>query len=203
MARWKAGLPLELKTERFTLRSLVRAEVTEQLRGWLNDPELMFYLGGAWGAKDLKALADAIERLYDNKSDFMLGVYHEGHLIGCYWIEASLRNRSACTHHVFGDKSFWGKGAPHECRSAILDFLFAVGFERIEGRPYATCIRAIKGYLKQGWRMEGIARRASRDRSGVRHDNMLFSMLPEDWAAQREAQKAKKPAQAAPRRDAG
>ncbi len=190
MAQWKAGNPLEIKTERFTLRSLRPEDANEDLLSWLTDPDLMYYLGGPWGSKSVEQLAESIGKLYDNKSDFMLGVYDGDRLIGCYWIEGYLRLRSAVTHHVLGDRSYWGKGVPMECRTALLDWLFGVGFERVEGRPYATCIRAIRGYMKQGWRLEGIARRASRDRNGKRHDNMLFALLPEEWAAIRREQRA-------------
>ncbi|MCG8358877.1 MAG: GNAT family N-acetyltransferase [Kiloniellales bacterium] len=190
MSGWKPGEPLEIETERFRLRSLRPEDANERLLAWLNDPNLMAYLGGAWASKTVEALAESIGKLYDNKSNFMLGVYDGEHLIGCYWIEAYLRLRSAVTHHLFGDRDYWGRGAPLECRAALLDWLFSVGFERVEGRPYATCIRAIRGYMKQGWRLEGIARRASRDRAGDRHDNMLFAMLPEEWAALRRAAKA-------------
>ncbi len=202
MAAWKAGQPLEIKTERFTLRSLGPEDADEQLLDWLTDPDLMHYLGGAWGSKTVKQLAESMAKLYDNKSDFMLGVFDGDRLIGCYWIEAYLRLRSAVTHHMLGDRTYWGKGVPMECRTALLDWLFEVGFERVEGRPYATCIRAIRGYMKQGWRLEGIARRATRDRSGKRHDNMLFAMLPDEWKALRRergaaAKRPKDPAAAA------
>ena len=200
MAGWKPGEPLSIKTERFTLRSLRPEDANEELLGWLSDPDLMHFLGGPWASKTVEQLAESIGKLYDDKSDFMLGVYDGDKLIGCYWIEGYLRLRSAVTHHVFGNKDYWGKDAPMECRSALLDWLFKVGFERVEGRPYATCIRAIRGYMKQGWRLEGIARRATRDRSGERHDNMLFAMLPEEWAALRK--KHKVPG-AKPREDQG
>ncbi len=188
MAKWKPGEPLEITTERFTLRSLTRDDVSETLLGWLTDPELMEFLGGPWKTETVEQLADGIEKIYDDKAQYMLGVFHEGKHIGCYWIEAYLNNRSAVTHHMLGDKTYWGKGVPLECRTALLDWLFRRGFERVEGRPYTTCIRAIRGYMKQGWRLEGIARRASRDRNGKRHDNMLFALLPEDWAMIRRQQ---------------
>lgn len=186
MAKWTVGEPLTLRTKRFTLRSLQREDVTEAVYGWLTDRELMHNLGGGWKAADIEALRDSIEKLYDNKGNFLLGVYDGERPIGCYWIDVSRHNRTACTHHVLGERSYWGKGVPMECRAVILDWLFAIGTERVEGRPYTTCIAAIKGYLKQGWHLEGIARRATRDRDGRRHDNMLFSLLPEEWAAQRQ-----------------
>ena len=201
MAKWKPGEPLEIKTRRFTLRSIAQDEVDETLLSWLTDDELMNFLGGGWRMDTVEALKKSLAKLYDNRSDFILGIYHEDKRIGCYWIEGYLRLRTACTHHILGDRSWWGQGAPLECREAILDWLFGVGFERIEGRPYTTCVRAISGYMKQGWRVEGIARRATRDRAGKRHDNMLFAMLPEDWAAykrQRQIDQQKQAKAAAP-----
>lgn len=189
MARWKPGQPLEIQTERFTLRSLRPEDVNETLLGWLNDPELMKFLGGPWSSKTVEALRSSIGKLYNNRDDFMLGAYHGDRLIGCFWIDAFLPSRNATTHHMIADKAYRGIDAPMECRSAMLDWLFRVGFERIEGRPYSTCIAAIRGYVKQGWHLEGIARQSSRDRAGKRHDNMLFSLLPEDWRALRKNSK--------------
>ena len=182
MAKWKPGTPLAIRTERFLLRSLQPDEVDEKLLGWFRDPTLMDALGGPWRTETVQALKEAIGRLYDNKADYLLGIHHEGQLIGCYWIEGHLRLRTACTHHFLGERDWWGKGVPLECRGMILDWLFANGFERVEGRPYTTSIRAIRGYMKQGWRLEGIARKATRDRAGKRHDNMLFALAGTDAA---------------------
>ena len=190
MAKWKPGTPLTIRTRRFTLRSIEPKEVDEKLFSWLTDEDLMHFLGGAWRTQTVDRLRESIEKLYDNRSQFLLGIYHEDNLIGCYWIEGYLRLRTACTHHVLGDKDWWGKGAPLECREAIIEWLFAAGFERIEGRPYTTCVRAVRNYIKQGFRVEGVARKATRDRTGQRHDNMLFSMLPEDWAAYKRQRRA-------------
>lgn len=194
MAKWKPGTPVVIKTRRFTLRSIAPEEVDERLFGWLTDDDLMHFLGGGWRTESVETLRESIAKLYDDKSQFILGVYHDGRLIGCYWIEGYLRLRTACTHHVLGDRDWWGKGVPMECREAILDWLFSVGFERIEGRPYTTCVRAVRGYIKQGWQVEGVARRATRDRAGRRHDNMLFAMLPEDWVAYKRKRRAEQEA---------
>lgn len=187
--KWQPGTPLTIRTARFTLRSLGPDDVDERLLGWFNDPEMMRYLGGAWPSKTVARLRAGIAKLYDNKSDFLLGIYHGERLIGCFWIDAFLPWRNATTHHIIGDKAYRGIDAPLECRTAVLDWLFGQGFERIEGRPYADCIAAIRGYVKQGWRLEGIARKSSRDRAGKRHDNMLFALLAEDWKALRQAAK--------------
>ena len=189
MARWKPGQPLEIQTARFHLRSFEPDDIDEKLLGWLTDAELMTFLGGPWASKSVKSLRESIAKLYDNRADFMLGAYHGDRLIGCFWIDAFLPSRNATTHHLIGDKAYRGIDAPLECRAAVLDWLFQAGFERIEGRPYSTCIAAIRGYVKQGWHLEGIARKSSRDRKGKRHDNMLFSLLPEDWRQLRRKSK--------------
>ena len=185
MARWKPGQPLTIQSERFTMRSITPEDIDERLHGWLTDQDMMRFMGGAWVSKTVEDLKKSIARLYDNEDDFLLGVFHGDKLIGCFWIDAHLPSRHATTHHMIGDKDYRGIDAPLEVRAAVLDWLFRVGFERIEGRPYATCIAAIRGYTKQGWRLEGVARRSSRDRAGKRHDNMLFALLPEEWRALR------------------
>lgn len=183
MTDWKVGQPLELKTERFVLRSLTADAVNEDLHAWLTDPKLMYYLGGAAPLQDLAALAEAVGR-NDNRSRFLLGVFAPA-LIGCFWIEVNHRHRSAVTHHLIGAPGWWGKGVPLECRSAILDWLFAVGTEIVEGRPYYTCWRAVSGYIRQGWGCDGPSTLASRHRDGTRHDTMRFWMTAHRWADQK------------------
>lgn len=190
MSDWRPGQPLEIGTARFALRSLGRETINQDLLSWLTDPELMYYLGGAAPLADLEALAAAVER-NDNRSRFLLGIFAPA-LIGCFWIEVNPRHRSAVTHHVLGDSDWWGKGVPLECRAAILDWLFAVGTEIVEGRPYLACWRAVAGYIRQGWGCDGPATLASRHRDGSRHDTLRFWMTAPRWAAhKREAEAGK------------
>ena len=179
MADWKPGQPLELKTERFVLRSLTKDTVNQDLLNWLTDPKLMYYLGGAAPIKDLQYLKQAVES-NDNRSRFLMGIFAP-ELIGVFWIEVNHRHRSAVTHHVLGDSKWWGKGVPLECRSEIIDWLFKVGVEIIEGRPYLSCWRAVSGYVRQGWGCDGPSTLASRHKDGTRHDTMRFWLTPQRW----------------------
>jgi RimJ/RimL family protein N-acetyltransferase len=118
--------------------------------------------------------------------------YQDGEIVGVYWIEVDAADLTARTHHLFGDKTVWGTGAPLEVRGALMDWLFGVGVARVIGTPITTCTRAINGYIRQGFTLEGIMRSAMLHRwEGERHDLVLFRMLPEEWEAikTRNAQK--------------
>lgn len=187
LTNWRPGQPVQLHTRRFQLHSLTAKDATPQLLAWVNDPALMRFLNGPRNLTDLKALAGYIAR-HDNRRDFWVAIRREGQMIGFLWIDVAEQERNARTHHLIGDKRFWGSNAALEARAAVLDFLFyTAGIERVAGSPRADCRNAIAGYLKQGFTYEGTFKRAMRAPDGTRHDIVFLRHLPEEWAAFKKA----------------
>ena len=180
MFDWKPGQPVKLQTKRFHIRSLTGLDASDTLLSWLTDEKLTYYIGGPRSLSNVQDLAQMIQR-QDNKRDFLLGVIREGRLVGVYWVEINYKDWNARTHHLFGDKRVWGSNAPLECRTAILNWLFLSGVERVFGSPMAGCRAAIYGYKKQGFVLEGVLKSAMLHQDGTRHDIMMYRMLRSEW----------------------
>ena len=73
-----------------------------------------------------------------------------------------------------------------ETRAALLDHLFRSGVEKVIGSPLARNFPAVFNYKAQGFVAEGVLRRHRIDPDGKRVDQVMFGLLPEDWAAQKK-----------------
>lgn len=81
--------------------------------------------------------------------------------------------------------SFWGSGTFAEAASLLLDFAFdVVGVHRLEARASIANGRGNGALRKVGAVQEGILRRAFLHR-GKYHDQVLWSILSDDWHLQR------------------
>lgn len=80
---------------------------------------------------------------------------------------------------------FWGSGVFQEGARAIIDFAFGVvGVHRLEARSIASNGRGNAALHKMGAMQEGILRR-SFIRNGRYFDQILWSILKEDWRQSR------------------
>ncbi|MGE0042364.1 MAG: GNAT family N-acetyltransferase [Vicinamibacterales bacterium] len=80
---------------------------------------------------------------------------------------------------------FWGSGAFLEGARLVLDFAFGtVGVHRLEARAAVANGRGNGALRKIGAVQEGVLRR-SFQRDGQYHDQVLWSILAEDWRFQR------------------
>ncbi len=76
---------------------------------------------------------------------------------------------------------FWGSGVFVEGAKAVIDFSFrVVGVHRLEARSIASNGRGNSALRKVGAMQEGILRR-SFQRNGVFFDQILWSILKDDW----------------------
>ena len=80
---------------------------------------------------------------------------------------------------------FWGSGVFQEGARAIIDFAFGVvGVHRLEARSIASNGRGNSALHKMGAMQEGVLRR-SFIRNGRYFDQILWSILKEDWRQSR------------------
>ena len=76
---------------------------------------------------------------------------------------------------------FWGRGIFSDAAQAVIDFSFGVvGVHRLEARSIASNGRGNAALRKLGALQEGILRR-SFQRNGRYFDQILWSILKEDW----------------------
>lgn len=74
MMDWQPGALVELTTERFIIRSMLREDVTEAFLSWMRDPEVMVGLNMP---KRKLSRAQAVRYVLsnDNQNRFLLGIH--------------------------------------------------------------------------------------------------------------------------------
>ena len=86
--------------------------------------------------------------------------------------------------------AFWGTGIFMEAARMVLDFAFDVaGVHRLEARAAVANGRGNGALRKLGAVQEGVLRR-SFFRGGEYHDQLMWSVLAEDWRVQRVPRRA-------------
>jgi RimJ/RimL family protein N-acetyltransferase len=193
LERWRPGQGLILVTEHYIVRSMTHADIGEDYLAWTQDEEIMAGVNSRPANMTAADLHRYIDR-FNNRTAFHFGVFlkETGRLIGFYSVYWDRKHNLASTNVVIGDKSYWGKGVVLESRAAIIDFLFGrLKVGKIWGNPMARNIPSVFNYKAQGFRCEGVLRRHRMNPSGERVDQLMFGLLPEEWAARKAGQKAK------------
>jgi ribosomal-protein-alanine N-acetyltransferase len=87
--------------------------------------------------------------------------------------------------------AFWGRGLFLECAKHVLEFAFdIVGVQRLEARAAVMNGRGNGALRKIGAVQEGVLRRSFK-RHGQVFDQVLWSILAEDWRLQRSARRGR------------
>lgn len=173
-----------LKGELVRLREYKQSDVELAYR-YLNDPEVMLNLSNGipypmtlekeqkWfnsQNKNQDKYSFAIETLNDK-------VYIGG--CGINWYD--WKNGTAEVGIFIGDKRYRGKGYGTDAMKVLINFLFQhTNINRIQLATYSFNERAIKSYLKCGFKEEGRLRQRV-FRHGKYHDEVLMGLLREDY----------------------
>lgn len=188
MSQRPQGRPITLQTERFIVRSLTPADVSDRWSGWSADPDVMGPLNVPTRRMSKEDLARYIAR-FDNDNGYMIGVFAKTMSlhIGFFMIEANKMHATAAFNLVIGDKQYWGKGVVNEVRAALLDEFFEQrGVEKAYGTPLARNFPAVFNYKAQGWRLEGVLKGQCKSiTDGSRLDQYHFGMLRDEWRARK------------------
>ena len=188
-AKRPPGPPIRLETENYVVRSIEHADVNEDYRDWTHDQEIMAGVNSSPTEMTIADMHKYVDR-FDNRNGFHFGIFDKNannKMIGFYVIYRDRRHNLAQTNVVIGNKDYWGKAAVLETRSAVLDFLFdVVKVGKIWGNPMVRNIRSVFNYKAQGFVAEGVLRRHRIDPDGKRVDQVMFGLLPEDWAEQKK-----------------
>ncbi len=117
--------------------------------------------------------------------NFSIRTLAEDVLIGnCGLFNISAKNHSAEFGIVIGEKECWGKGYGTDATRAMLRFAFQeLNLNRVGLMVFSFNVRAIRAYEKAGFVQEGCLRQAL-FREGAYHDEVLMSVLREEWLAQ-------------------
>ena len=149
------------------------AEDRRVVNGWLRDGETAVFMGadlGPWevSVSSPEKMAMAIDTV-------------GGRFIGYLALrDVSWRLREAELRICIGDKDFWGRGLGADALETYLRYIFAiVRLRRIYLRVYADNRRAIRCYLKCGFRPRGILWAGRRRERGFRDLVLMEALLAE------------------------
>ena len=118
------------------------------------------------------------------------GVVPEGleHAIGLFQLRSLEAGFGSAEWGFALGSPFWGTGLFAECANAVLNFAVdVIGAQRVEARAAVANGRGNGALRKIGAVQEGILRRSFL-RDGHHHDQVLWSILAEDWRMQRSGQ---------------
>jgi RimJ/RimL family protein N-acetyltransferase len=105
--------------------------------------------------------------------------------VGIFQVRALASDFSLAEWGFVMGSAYWGTGAFIESARLVLDFTFsAIGSHRVEARAAVANGRGNGALRKLGAVAEGVLRR-SFFRDGVYHDQVLWSVLADDWRVQR------------------
>jgi [ribosomal protein S5]-alanine N-acetyltransferase len=178
------GPPINLTTERFLVRTLTMADISERWGNWSADPEVMGPLNMPVRRMTKDDLARYVAR-FDNDVGYLIGVFAKtlSLHIGFFVVEVNKLHATANFNLVIGDKQYWGKGVVNEVRAALLDEFFERrGIEKAYGTPLARNFPAVFNYKAQGWQVEGVLHGQCKSiTGGPRLDQYHFGLQRDEW----------------------
>ena len=183
---WRAGLPV-LAGSNFVLREL-RIEDAPSLLAMLNTEEVSRFISPPpTTVEGFEAFIKWTIRERELGNYICFGVVPAGMTtaIGLFQLRSLEAGFASCEWGFAIGSSFWGTGLFAECARAILSFgVDVVGLQRFEARAAVANGRGNGALRKIGAVQEGVLRRSFL-RHGHYHDQVLWSVLAEDWRMQR------------------
>lgn len=182
---WRAGLPL-LTTSGITLREL-RVEDAPTLLAMLSTEEVARFISPP------PTTIEGFERFItwaigerERGAYICFAVVPEGMdvAIGLFQVRAMEASFATAEWGFALGSAFWGTGTFVESARLVLSFAFeVVGVRRLEARAAVANGRGNGALRKLGAVQEGLLRRSFL-RHGQYHDQLLWSILAEDWQQQ-------------------
>ncbi|MCC7073423.1 MAG: GNAT family N-acetyltransferase [Deltaproteobacteria bacterium] len=165
------------------LRALERADL-EQLRAWVNDPEVMRFsntlrpISDVEQARWLEAAVSSAHAVWFGIEDARRG---QPTLVGtCCLVDIDGVGRKAELRIRIGDPDAWGGGLGTEaCQLLVRHAFDALNLERVWLRVFDHNARALRLYQKLGFVVEGTLRRHDFV-DGAWRDTVLLGLLRED-----------------------
>jgi len=186
---WRASLPV-LAGANFMLREL-RAEDAPALLAMLSTEEVSRFISPPPTTVEGFELFIAWTLREREKGHYICyGVVPAGMttVVGLFQLRALEAGFGSCEWGFALGSHFWGTGLFVEGAKAVLNFgVDVLGAQRFEARAAVANGRGNGALRKLGAVQEGILRRSFL-RSGQYHDQVLWSILAEDWRLQRIGQ---------------
>jgi len=185
-AAWRDGLPA-LACPNATLRELQTADAPALLAHLATDEVSRFISPPPSSIEDFERFIHWThrERLAGEYACFAVVPHEVDHAVGLFQMR-SIEPGFATAEWGFAlGSAYWGSGLFVEGAEAMLDFSFeTVGVQRLEARAAVMNARGNGALRKLGAVQEAVLRRSFK-RGGQYLDQALWSILAEDWRAQR------------------
>ena len=174
---------INIAGEKVALGPLRRDLIPLYLR-WINDFEVVRFLGPAARPTSLEAEEDWYSRVSKADNQTVFTVYENSELrpIGTTGLgEINHAHRTAEFGIMIGEKDRWGKGYGTEVTRLILEYGFTcLGLHNIFLWVFATNERGIRAYRRAGFRMAGRLRQHLR-LGGQAYDDILMDCLATEF----------------------
>jgi [ribosomal protein S5]-alanine N-acetyltransferase len=123
---WTPGTPVEIRTERFSIRSIRPADVTEEYISWFKESGTMQFIApdmARWSREEHLKIVDSV----DNRTRLLLIAEDPKDERAIGWVRAQLepRHKRAQTSIAIGNQAYRGRGGLIEIHQAVRLFLFA------------------------------------------------------------------------------
>jgi RimJ/RimL family protein N-acetyltransferase len=178
------GVPINIKTDRFIVRSLTTNDALGSFRMWIANPALMAALNMPARNLSKSDLARFIAG-YDDRVRYLLGVFSRGDrsLIAVFTIDVTPAHARLKVSGFIGDRNWLGKEVTEEVSVELFEEFFKKrGIEKAVAQVEDRNFGAIVPLRRMGFRVEGLLRSEIRafDGSG-RRNQFILGLVAADW----------------------
>ncbi|HEY9080140.1 GNAT family protein [Magnetovibrio sp.] len=152
---------------------------------WLNNPEITGFLVGVRNhVHDLDGVRRFVQSVLESENAILFAIVdrqsnrHIGNIkIG----PIDWSNESSHVSLFIGEREFWGKGYASQAISLVVSYGFTkLGLNRLEAGVVDGNSASLKAFLRNGFREEGLMRRAFKWRDDYQ-DNRWLALLRDEW----------------------
>ena len=172
-----------LKGKKVILRPVDVERDLERCLVWINDPEVVQFLG-----KPLKPITrnkeqELLEKILSDESGVVFAIDTlDGRHIGMTGLHRiSHFDGTAVTGTMIGDKRYWGRGYGTDAKMLLLWYAFRVlNLRRINSHVICFNKRSLGCQLKCGYKIEGVKKREVY-KNGRYHDLVMLAVFRRGW----------------------
>ena len=153
---------------------------------WLNDAEVRAGVGRVHPINKL-GQEDFLKSTHKDPNLVLFAIVERStdqHIGGVGLHDIDSVHRSCSFGILIGNKEKWGKGYATEATRMVVNYAFSMlNLNRVQLRVFSFNTRAIALYERIGFVREGVCRQ-SHYHAGAYHDEIIMSVLREEWKTQ-------------------
>ncbi len=170
--------------KRVRLRRVDPAKDLDDRYRWMNDPEVLKYMGmrpARLAREEVKSYLEQCSKSGAETTEFAIETKDSRHIGGCTLRSFNHTARSAEIAIAIGEADYRGKGYGTETIRMLVQIAFdEFNLNRIWLMAYEPNVAAIRAYEKAGFVKEGLLREYAY-LGGVYHNAFIMSMIRRDY----------------------